>query len=344
MITAANTLDLTIEQPDPIGVLATTAPVVAAARAVRIVPEAITRVATALAARSSGDGLPVPPWDKHYHWNDDRGRAVNVTLLLDALNFCFWADPGETRWTLTYEEEDLDGYWALAASLKRAIEVDGCPLWDADFLQQIGEDDAESIFHPAGASSGRIPMFGARVANIREVGRVLCERYDGWFGAVIEASGGSAPDLVRRVVADFPSFDDVARYAGQEVRLYKRAQILVSDLYGAFDGRGWGELHDLERLTAFADYKVPQILRAEGILEYSPALAARIDAREAITPESPEEVEIRAATVWGVELLRRALSAQGVTARAFELDWYLWTLAQGRGGMAPYHRTRTVFY
>ncbi len=344
MITAASTLDLTIEQPDPIGVLATTAPVVAAARAVRIVPEAVARAAAALAARSSGGGLPVPPWDKHYHWNDDRGRAVNVTLLLDALNFCFWADPGETRWTLTYEEEDLDGYWALAAALKRAIEVDGCPLWDADFLQQISEDDVESIFHPAGSSSGRIPMFGARVANIREVGRVLSEKYEGWFGAAIKASGGNSPDLVRRVVADFPSFDDVARYDGQEVRLYKRAQILVSDLYGAFDGRGWGELHHLDRLTAFADYKVPQILRSEGILEYSPALAARIDAREAIAPESPEEVEIRAATVWGVELLRRALDAQGVTARAFEIDWYLWTLAQGRGGMAPYHRTRTVFY
>ncbi len=344
MTSAVSTLDLTIEQPDPIGVLVTTAPVVAAAREVRIVPEAITRVAAALAVRSSDGGLPVPPWDKHYHWTDDRGRAVNVTLLLDALNFCFWADPGETRWTLTYEEEDLDGYWALAASLKRAIEVDGCPLWDADFLQQIGEDDVESIFHPVGASSGRIPMFGARVANIREVGRVLGEKYEGWFGAAIEASGGNSPDLVRRVVADFPSFDDVTQYAGQEVRLYKRAQILVSDLYGAFDGRGWGELHHLDRLTAFADYKVPQILRAEGILEYSLALAARIDAREAIAPESPEEVEIRAATVWGVELLRRALGAQGVTARAFEIDWYLWTLAQGRGGMAPYHRTRTVFY
>lgn len=344
MITTASTLDLTIERPDPIGVLETTAPVVAAARAVRIVPGAIARVAAVLAARSSGGGLPVPPWDKHYHWHDDRARAVNVTLLLDALNFCFWADPGETRWTLTYQGEELDGYWALAAALKRAIEVDSCPLWDADFLRHIGEDDVESIFHPAGASSGRIPLFGARLANMREVGRVLGARYDGWFGAAIAASAGSAPALVRRVVADFPSFDDTARYGGREVRLYKRAQILVGDLYGAFDGRDWGDFHDLEHLTAFADYKVPQLLRAEGVLDYGPALAARIDAREPIAPESPEEVEIRAATVWGVELLRRALAARGVGARAFEIDWYLWTVAQERGGMAPYHRTRTVFY
>jgi hypothetical protein len=344
MVTTAKQLDLSIEGPDEIGVLATTAPVVAEARAVRIVPEEVARVADALAAKATDGRLAVPPWDKHYHWHDDRGRAVNVTLLLDALNFCFWADPGEPRWTIAYRGERLDGYWALAAAIKRAIEINECPLWDADFLQNIDDDDVEAIFHPRRASAGRIPMFKTRVANIREVGRVLCDKYDGWFGAAIEAAGGSAPALVRRVVEDFPSFDDTATYGGREVRLYKRAQILVSDLYGALDGRGWGKLRDLDRLTAFADYKVPQILRAEGILAYAPDLAARIAAREPIPAESPEEVEIRAATVWGVELLRRALAERGVTARAFEIDWTLWTLAQDRAGMEPYHRTRTVFY
>jgi hypothetical protein len=149
---------------------------------------------------------------------------------------------------------------------------------------------------------------------------------------------------VQSVVRDFPSFDDVTTYAGQPVRLYKRAQILASDLYGALDGQGWGDLRDLDQLTAFADYKVPQLLRAEGILAYTPDLAARIATQAYLAPECPEEVEIRAATVWGVELLRRALAERGVTAHAFEIDWYLWTLAQGRHDMEPYHRTRTVFY
>ena len=340
----ADAIDLTIEGPDTLGVLATTAPVVAAARAVRIVPEAIATIAKEVAARAERGALIVPPWDKHYHWHDDRSRAVNVTLLLDALNFSFWAEPGEERWTLTYDGEALDGYWALAAALKRAIEIDGCPLWDADFLAQMSDEDAESIFHPAGASAGRIPMFAARLANMREVGRVLGERYDGWFGAAIEEADGSAPALVAGVVAAFPSFDDIARYDGQTVRFYKRAQILASDLYGALDGQGWGDLRDLDQLTAFADYKVPQILRSYGILAYTPELATRIEAREPLAPESPEEVEIRAATIWGVESLRRALAAHGVTARAFEIDWALWTLAQGRVNMAPYHRTRTAFY
>jgi hypothetical protein len=325
MATLTNEADLTLERPDPLGVLETTAPVVAAARSVRI--------ATA-----------PPAWDTHYQWADGAGRTANAVLLLDALNFCFWPDPGEPRWQIEYRGEWVGGYWALAAALKRALEEGGCPLWDADFLQDIGEEDADSLFHPEGRSTGRIPLFRARLANMREVGRVLCERYDGWFGAAIEATGHSAPALARRLAEEFPSFDDVAEYDGREVRLLKRAQICASDLYGAFGGRHWGALRDLDALTAFADYKVPQLLRAEGVLVYTPALAARIAAREPLPAGGPEEVEIRAATVWGVELLRRALAGRGVALRAFELDWALWSLAQGRVDMAPYHRTRTAFY
>ena len=351
MATVANQLDLTLERPDPLGVLETTAPVVAAARSVRIVPGAVTRLAERLAGagvRPTG-ALPVPAWDERYHWPVKDGRGVNAILLLDALNFCFWAAPGEPRWELTYRGERLDGYQALAAALKRAIEEEECPLWDADFLQQMSEDDAESIFHPEGQSAGRIPLFEARLANMREVGRVLCRRYDGWFGAAIEATGRSAPALVRRLVEEFPSFDDAAEYDGREVRFYKRAQICAGDLHGATatngaNGARRSLLRDLDALTAFADYKVPQILRAEGVLAYEPALAARIDAREVLEAGSPEEVEIRAATVWAVEALRRALAERGVRALPFEIDWLLWTNAQDRTDMAPYHRTRTAYY
>ena len=188
MATTASELDLTLGGPDALGVLETTAPVAAAARSVRIRPEAIARVAGALAGRP----LPVPNWDKRYHWTDGAGRTVNVLLLLDALNFSFWPEPGAERWELEYGGERLDGYWALAAALKRAIEEEDCPLWDADFLSDIDEDDANCIFHPEGKSAGRIPMFKTRLANMREVGRVLGRKYDGWFGAAIEAAGGSA--------------------------------------------------------------------------------------------------------------------------------------------------------
>jgi hypothetical protein len=143
----------------------------------------------------------------------------------------------------------------------------------------------------------------------------------------------------------------VATYRGHAVRFYKRAQILISDLYGAYAGERWGRFDDLDQLTAFADYKLPQVLRELGILVYEARLAEQVDRQVEIPAGSPAEVEIRAATIWACEELRRSLNLARARSgtdlrplRAFEVDWYLWDDAQGRDLGRPYHRTRTIFY
>jgi hypothetical protein len=318
---------------DDLGVLSSTALALRDARFVTINHTAVADLAGELAR----DLLEPPVWDAALHFADGTPRTANYVLVLDALNFSFW---GEPRWRVEYQGRLLDGYQALAAALTRAV-AGGVPLLEADYLARIRQADLEFILR----GEGRVPLFEQRLANLREVGNVLRDKHRGWFVRAVEAADRSAVELVRRVVADFPSFDDVARYRGDTVRFYKRAQILVADLYGAYEGRDWGRFEDLDELTAFADYKVPQILRQLGILEYAPALAARVDVGEELRPGSAEEVEIRAATIWGVEHLRRALAGRGRALRAFELDWYLWNLSQSRtAGQRPYHRTRTTFY
>ena len=174
---------------------------------------------------------------------------------------------------------------------------------------------------------------------------MLVAKYGGAFSNAIETAGHGATRLAALLARDFSSFDDVASYDGRDVRFYKRAQICVADLYGAFQGERWGHFEDLAKLTAFADYKVPQILRHLGVLHYGPVLAQHVDAKHVLASGSPEEVEIRAATIWGVEYLRRALASRGIHMRAFELDWYLWNLSQDEStAMRPYHRTRTIYY
>jgi hypothetical protein len=129
------------------------------------------------------------------------------------------------------------------------------------------------------------------------------------------------------------------------VRFFKRAQILIADLAGAFDDTGLGHFSDLDQLTAFADYKVPQVLRRLELLRYHPVLAERIARRELLPVGSVEEIEIRAATIWGVELLRRALAEQGREMTASEIDWLLWQTGQHLPTDAkPYHRTLTIYY
>jgi hypothetical protein len=57
-----------------------------------------------------------------------------------------------------------------------------------------------------------------------------------------------------------------------QVFFYKRAQIFVGDVYGAFGGKGLGCFSDVAQLTMFADYRVPVVLRLMGLLRYSTEL------------------------------------------------------------------------
>ncbi len=320
------------ERADELGVLTSTRRVVDRARLVAIDGEAVERVAEALAAAAA----PPVAWDLEHHFVDGTARTAQYVLVLDALNFSFWGQP---RWQVEHRGEWVNGYWALALSLKRAVEA-GVPILDARYLAEISSGDLGGILDGRGV----VPLLDERAANLREVGRTLLARYDGQFVEMV-AAAGSAVALVRLLVRDLPSFDDEAVYEGERVLFYKRAQICAADLAGSFGGESWGRFRDLDALTAFADYKVPQVLRRLGILRYAPDLAAPIDRLELIPPGSPPEVEIRAATIWGVEYLRQALALRGQPRTASQVDYLLWELGQTPSADdRPYHRTRTIYY
>ena len=330
-------------QADHIGILSSTRVVMEEGEHVWIDPQRLAQLASQWLQQTKDDAaLYTPVWYDKYHFHDGSERTVNWLLLLDALNFCFWAEKGQPRWQIEYKGEVLNGYWAEATSLTRAVE-EGLPLWDATYLSQIQSNEIAHIFRGI-PDSPPIPLFEQRVLNAREVGRVLLEQFDGQFSHAIEQVEGDAGKLALLLATQFSSFNDVATYRTHQVRFLKRAQILVADLHGSFHGKDWGAIQHLDSLTAFADYKLPQVLRHLGVLEYERTLARRIDNQEMIPPGSEEEIEIRAATIWACELLRRAMAAQGHTVTASEIDQRLWLLGQDSTHMRPYHRTRTSFY
>ncbi len=320
-------------RPDPLGVLASTARVVERARHVRIDTEAIARAADTLAAAERR----APAWHRDELYFDGGPKSVAYVFLIDALNFCFW---GEPRWTVRFRGRWLDGYWALAAALTRGVSEEP-RLLDANFLADLDPAVLRRVLR----GRGEIPLFEARWRNARELGRVLRDRWRGDGTLLVAEAKRSAVGLARIVAESFSSFDDVALHEGREVRFLKRAQILAADLWGAFGGRGFGRFDDLDQLTAFADYKLPQVLRAWGVLRYDAALARRVGRRTLLPAGCPEEVEIRAATVWAAELLREALAERGQRLTSTEVDWLLWDAGQRRiAHMKPYHRTRTIYY
>ena len=321
------------DRPDPLAILTSTLFVVERARSVRIDLDAVERLAGSIARQE----FTPPEWDSHLHWSGGPEATATYILVLDALNFCFW---GEPRWVVSYGGTRYNGYLALAAALTRALS-EGVPLTDSGYLATIDEKAVAAIL----AGEHTIPLLPQRVENLREVGRVLCQSYDGQFSRLIHEANGSAIQLVTRVVHEFPSFNDVATYEGRMITFHKRAQILAADLYGSFGGRGLGAFHDLDQLTAFADYKVPQVLHHLQVLHYDEALTRMLNERMEIAAGDPREVEIRAATIWAVEALRQGLERRGQTLSPHQLDWMLWQLGQNLpGDTLPYHRTRSIYY
>ena len=207
--------------------------------------------------------LPVPSWDYVHHYYDGSERTVSYLLLVDALNFCFFPEP---RWVVIVDGEELQGYFALTSILKEAFDGES-PIDDFRHLAQIDEQDVRTLLRGA-IGTGEIPLFDERVSILREIGQQVVALYQGDPSRLVKEACGGAQRLVELLVRDFPSFRDEASYAGERVAFYKRAQIFVCDLYGSFQGRSYGSFRDIDRLTAFADYKLPQLLRAEGALQY----------------------------------------------------------------------------
>src|SRR5229473_302143 len=198
--------------PDLLGVLTSTHPVVELGELAWINPEGLDALQEQLLAFAKRG----PTWDTRYHFFDGTERTVNWLLLLDALNFCFWAEKDQPRWGIEYRGEMLNGYWAEAAALTRAVE-EGYELWDARYLSEISSHDLATILRGVasqdeGMGTGaknldstpvQIPLFEQRLANAREVGRVLWERFDGQFAHVIEQAAGSAVRLALLLAEHF---------------------------------------------------------------------------------------------------------------------------------------------
>jgi hypothetical protein len=199
-------------------------------------------------------------------------------------------------------------------------------------LEQLVADYRESVEAAMAALDGRAPE---RAAALRELGGFANER--GSFDQLVQDTAGGQARLLAEHLA---SFKDVARYDDFEVPFLKRAQIMAADLHGA----GVASFPDLDALTCFADYKLPQALRHLGAIEYSDRLARRVDDWRELEPGEPAEVEIRAATVVAVERLRDGLQSAGRDLRSFEVDWMLWELSQSLYPVRPHHRVRTIFY
>lgn len=322
---------------------------------VKIVDEGLRKVASTL-AESVRDGkldmegfmqiemLPV-------HKGLTEAQLADWMFLIDSLNFNFWMPNGVPKYSIVYEGKERTGYLAMVAAVNRAID-EGKMIYDPKFYSRLTVDDIKHIFRSDTTSP--MPMLSERVQVLGEVGNKLIEKYDGSFWNVLGKADGSAVKLIKLITSEFPCFQDTAIYDGQIVALFKRVQILVADLWLLYHGEGLGAFTDVDTLTMFADYRVPQAMAYFGVLEYSDTLMEKLRSEKVFQSGDREEVEIRGCSIHAAELIvamtRKILASWKLPTEGLnsvKVDYFLWEFRLQNAKKlddVPYHRVRCIYY
>ena len=328
--------------PKPIGspVLDSLRPVIEASRHVRTDLAKIAEVAAWMAYEE----LPVPQFSLPAGMEKDREQAIDFSMVSDSINTAFTDFTTSVKFQTRYEGQDWSDSQALTASLKRAMDQ-GIRVLDGHFLARVTRAQLAKIFE----GNIEMPMLDEKLKVLNDVGKVLEQRYDGFFHNFVATCSPKLYDggkgLVDRLVAEFPRFNDVSPYKGKEIKLYKLAQLTYWGLYSGLKRHGGFRIDDIGSMTAFADYIVPVALRVMGILVYSPELDEAIRAHRLLPRDSEEEVEIRAQMLYASALLTEEINAlrpRELQVIIPQVDARLWLNYHTTHW--PHHLTRTIMY
>ncbi|KAF7634434.1 Queuosine salvage protein [Meloidogyne graminicola] len=294
--------------------------------------------------------------------NADR-ETIDWIFFIDTINYSFWTLDENSYWEITRNGTTQSGYFGLCQAVNRAIEK-GIPLTSAQYMANIDEKKMEEIFK---GDNGYIllPMMNERLEMIQENGKILIEKFQGSFYNCILQCSKSAIKLLELIIENFPNFRDFSEYHGRKVSFLKRAQILVADVYSCLIGKDPNaDFFDINKLTMFADYRVPQALAYLGVIEYGPVIMELLKSNKLLKCNSEEEVQIRGFSIEACELIRTEINKiiNSPTKNVFnpevlkrlnkfnsiDVDIWLWLWrrknAEEIEKKIPFHKCRSIFY
>lgn len=296
-----------------------------------------------LVDKLSGGPLQAPDWRLPVYPEDDHA-FVQFIGALNAVNFCFTDPVTGQKYAADYDGVAWSGAMGMAAALRKVGGGPENPLWYED-LARLSLAEAEHAFLSSGAP---LPLLAERVAALNSVGVTLAKEWGPSFMDLVEACDFDALQIEEALVRNFPAYSTDAWLHPVTKDLYvfnKRARLFVL----MYEGRARssnGNLPMLERIDAIGpvvDYQLPRMLRACGVLTYSPALAEAVDKGHLLGPGSLEELAIRSVTDQVVrELLAEVRARVGDHVTMCEIDYALW--AGGRNAQGAHHLTLTRAY
>lgn len=252
-------------------------------------------------------------------------EIVNFLLIYHTIgDYCFW---GEPKWEIATPDGKLDGSYAIMYLIINRFKVDSNFNMSFDEFKKLLEGNVE------------IPLLNDRYANLVQMNEFL-RNCDKTFCEIIK-NMHTDDELFEFIVSHLPYFDDEAEYGNRRIYFYKRAQLLISDLLHIMEVK-CGIKTEYSNLIGCADYKIPQVMRCYGMLEFEQSLAEQVDQKIELPENSLQEIEIRANDL---EVINYIYEKTDKKYTRMDINDFIWLLGQDKSKMTkPYHRTLTKHY
>lgn len=257
----------------------------------------------------------------------DVETIINFLLIFESIDYSFWGQP---KWEINTEEGIKDGSDALLYVMIKYVKE----TRNTDF-SKLSFEEFEKLLK----GNVAIPLLEERYETIVNVSTIVNERMNGSFYKFIKEIHVDTK-LFDIIINNFESFKDEREYKGKTIYFYKLAQLLTSDILHIRE-----ELEnvkvDYSNLIGCADYKIPQTLRALGIVEYNNELSRIIDKRNELEISSEYEVEIRASQIVVIDYISKKLN----NANSIDINDYLFIYSKRvKDIVKPYHLCRNTNY
>lgn len=252
-------------------------------------------------------------------------EIINFLFIYHTIgDYCFWGDP---KWKIQTDLGTLDGSYAIIyLILNRFKENNNFEMSFEEFKKLL-------------KGNVTIPLLEDRYQNLVKLNNFLKSRNMTGYELIKELNVDN--ELFDFIVSNFDFFEDKSNYDGKEILFYKRAQLFTSDILHVKEKKEHINV-DYSHLIGCADYKIPQVMRCYGMIEFSDSLAEKIDSKIELEEGSLEEIEIRANTLKVINYIYEKLDKR---YSRMNINDFIWLLGQDKSKMTkPYHRTLTKHY
>ena len=255
----------------------------------------------------------------------ETNKIIDFLLIYHTIgDYCFW---GEPKWEIDTNLGKMDGSFAIMYLIINRFKTN-------NKFEMSYEEFAKLL-----EGNVTIPMFHNRYQNLVKMNNFLKEKNKSFYEIIKTLNVDT--ELFEYIINNFDYFKDIAYYDNQEILFYKRAQLLTSDILHVREQKENIEI-DYSHLAGCADYKIPQVMRCYGMLEFSSDLANKVDTKTELIENSKEEIEIRANTLKVINYIYEQLNKQ---YPRIDINDFIWSLGQDKTKMTkPYHRTLTSHY